>query len=74
MQWPQEESPVYKALLGRQLSIAEFRDLDDVSVQHCFKLWTKVEDPLLAGLCSGLLYRNLYKTIDLTHEPTDKVM
>jgi HD superfamily phosphohydrolase len=69
LQWPQEESPVHKALLGRQLSMAEFRDLDDVSVQHCFKLWTTADDPLLAGLCRGLLFRKLFKTIDLSREP-----
>jgi hypothetical protein len=39
---------------------------------HCFKLWTNVEDPILASLCHGLLYRKLYKTIDLTHEPADQ--
>lgn len=64
--WPREESPVHKALLGRQLTMAEFRDLDDVSVQHCFKLWTTADDPLLAGLCKGLLFRKLFKTIDLS--------
>src|SRR5205823_6085317 len=41
--------------------------LDDVSVLHCFKVWTSADDPHLAGLCRGLLYRRLYKTLDLSH-------
>jgi HD superfamily phosphohydrolase len=69
LEWPPGDNPVYKALLGQQLSIGEFRDLDDISVSHCFKLWTKSSDPILARLCNGLLYRKLYKTIDLTRVP-----
>jgi HD superfamily phosphohydrolase len=63
--WPQEENPVYKALLGQQLNVAEFVELDDISVLHCFKLWTSADDPVLAQLCRGLIYRRLFKTIDL---------
>jgi HD superfamily phosphohydrolase len=47
--------------------MGEFRDLDDVSIQHCFKLWSDSADTQLATLCRGLLYRRLYKTIDLSH-------
>ena len=47
--------------------MAEFTDLDDVSVNHCFKLWTRSSDEVLARLCRGLLFRGLYKTIDLSH-------
>jgi uncharacterized protein len=65
--WPPREHVVTKALLGRQLDVAEFTDFDDVSVQHCFQLWTKSDDPTLAGLCRGLLFRRLYKTFDLTN-------
>jgi len=67
--WPPREHLVYKALTGQQLDIAEFTDLDDVSVMHCFKLWTKSDDPTLAALCRGLLFRRLYKTFEFTHEP-----
>lgn len=63
--WPDADNPVHKTLLGRQLDIAEFIDLDDISVLHCFKTWTTSDDPVLAGLCRGLLQRNLFKTIDL---------
>jgi HD superfamily phosphohydrolase len=65
--WPPAESVVHKALMGRQLSIDEFVDLDDVSMLHCFKLWQASDDPALAGLCRGLLFRRVYKTIDLTN-------
>jgi HD superfamily phosphohydrolase len=61
------ESPVAKALLGQRLSSEEFRDLDDISIWHCFKIWTRSADSTLASLCRGLLFRKLYKTIDLTH-------
>jgi HD superfamily phosphohydrolase len=64
--WPGRDDVVYKALLGQRLSIEEFTELDDVSFQHCLKLWSHAEDGVLAGLCKGLLYRQLYKTIDLT--------
>ena len=64
---PARESPVFKALLGQRFTIDEFRDLDDVSVWHCFKVWTNSGDATLNGLCRGLLFRGLYKTIDLTH-------
>ncbi|HVT89377.1 MAG TPA: HD domain-containing protein [Tepidisphaeraceae bacterium] len=63
--WPREENPVYQSLMGLKLDVAEFADLDDVSVLHCFKLWTDSEDPVLANLCRGLLHRRLFKTIDL---------
>jgi hypothetical protein len=65
--WPQRDDAVYKALLGQKLSIDEFTSLDDVSVQHCLKLWANVKDPVLAGLCNGLLYRRLFKTIDISN-------
>ncbi len=66
LSWPREEHPVYKALLGQQLDIDEFTDLDDISVMHCFKLWADADEPVLAALCRGLLYRKLFKMVDLT--------
>lgn len=67
LEWPPRDNAVYKALLGQRLTMEEFRDLDDISVWHCCKLWSDASDPVLAGLCRGLLFRKLYKTIDLTH-------
>ena len=32
-------------------------------------LWTRAADPTLAGLCRGLLFRRLYKSLDLSHLP-----
>ena len=63
--WPAEENSVYKALLGQEIDIEEFTKLDDVSLMHCFKLWADSDEPVLASLCRGLLYRKLFKTIDL---------
>jgi len=64
--WPPPETPVHKALSGRRISVAEFTDLDDISVMACFKQWTAAADPVLSSLCRGLLFRRLYKTIDLS--------
>jgi len=66
LNWPSREHCVCKTLLGQTLSNYEFVDLDDIAVLHCFKEWTRCEDAVLARLCSGLLYRRLYKTIDLS--------
>jgi uncharacterized protein len=68
LEGPTRDSSVYKALLGQRFTIEEFRDLDDISVWHCLKLWVNASDPILAGLCRGLLFRGLFKTIDLTKQ------
>jgi HD superfamily phosphohydrolase len=67
LNWAREENPVCKLLLGVALETEEFTDLDDISVTHCFKLWAHGDEPTLAKLCNGLLYRRLFKTIDLSH-------
>jgi HD superfamily phosphohydrolase len=61
------DSAVAKALLGQRFTTDEFRNLDDISVWHCLKVWAHGADATLAGLCRGLLFRGLYKTIDLTN-------
>lgn len=70
--WPERHHHVAKALLGLTLSNAEFTDLDDVSMLQCFKLWMLGEDPALAQLCKGLLYRRLYKVLDLSWVPDEQ--
>jgi HD superfamily phosphohydrolase len=64
--WPPREHVVHKALLGQMLSPAEFNDLDDISILHCFKIWAEGDDPTLAELCRGLLFRKLFKVIDIS--------
>ncbi|MDP9175414.1 MAG: HD domain-containing protein [Planctomycetota bacterium] len=64
--WPKRGDAVYKALLGQRLTIPEFTSLDDISIQHCLRVWASVEDKVLSGLCAGLLYRRLFRTIDLS--------
>ena len=66
LSWPPREHVVHKALLGQTLSPAEFNDLDDVSIMHCFKIWSEGDDPTLAQLCHGLLFRKLFKVIDIS--------
>ena len=73
--WPPRDHPVHKGLLGQQLSVAEFADLDDVSMLHSFKLWSEgAEDPTLALLCRGLLFRRLFKVIDLSHLEAERAL
>ena len=67
LDWPPREDVVHKALTGQRFSVSEFTDLDDISLLHCFKLWSNSPDAPLAGLCRGLLFRRVYKTLDLTH-------
>lgn len=72
--WPPREDVVYKSLLGQRLTTAEFTDLDDVSMLQCFKLWASADDAPLAGLCKGLLYRRVFKTIELSVlDPPDRI-
>lgn len=68
LHWPPPEDTVHSALLGRQLTLQQFTELDDVSMVHCFKLWAGESDAVLARLCRGLLYRRLYRVIDLPGE------
>src|SRR5882672_4512018 len=64
--WPPREHVVHKALVGQTLGAAEFNDLDDVSIMHCFKVWAEGDDATLADLCKGLLFRKLFKVIDVS--------
>lgn len=66
LEWPPRENAMQKALTGQRMSMRQFTELDDVSVLHCFKLWAASSDKILARLCHGLLYREVYKTIDLS--------
>lgn len=66
LDWPRRDEPVYKMLLGQQLNNQEFIELDDVTVLQCFKQWTRSDDSTLSTLCHGLLFRRLFKTLDLT--------
>ena len=72
LEWPQRDDVVYKSLLGQRLNAQEFTELDDVTMMHCFKLWTHADDPPLAALCKGLLYRRVFKTIDLSRLDADR--
>jgi uncharacterized protein len=72
LEWPKREDNFHKALLGQKLTIQEFVELDDISVMHCFKLWTESSDATLAALCKGILYRRIFKTIDLSRVPPEK--
>jgi uncharacterized protein len=72
LDWPVNAGNVLKSLMGERLSVDEFLDLDDVTVTNCFKFWSHSKDQPLADLCRGLLYRGLFKTIDLTRVDGDE--
>src|SRR5258705_11835345 len=71
LSWPPREHVVHKALFGQTLSPHEFNDLDDISIMHCFKIWADGDDATLANLCRGLLFRRLFKVIDLSDVESD---
>lgn len=73
LEWPPRHHPVAKALLGQELSIAEFADFDDVSITQCFKTWRHEGDMQLARLCTGLLFRRLYKSVEVTDVDSEKI-
>ncbi len=66
LKWPLRESAVHRALLGQRLTIGQFTDLDDVAINYCFKIWAQGDDAVLARICHGLMFRKVYKTIDLS--------
>lgn len=66
LDWPPHGEYVQRALLGQQLTMDEFRSLDDIAVLDCYKIWSNNDDPVLSRLCRGLLFRRLFKSIDLT--------
>jgi HD superfamily phosphohydrolase len=66
LNWPGDDDPVCKALLGVALSHEQFLELDDTSIQQAFKIWSKSGDAILAELCGGLVERRVFKTIDLS--------
>lgn len=66
LEWPKLDEGCWLALMGRQMSVRQINDLDDVSILHAFKTWSAGDDAILARLCRGLLQRRLYKTIDLS--------
>jgi HD superfamily phosphohydrolase len=70
---PSRDDVAFKALAGGQLTLTDFAELDDISLLHCLKLWTRAPDKILARLSHGLLNRHLYKTIDVSalENPTD---
>jgi HD superfamily phosphohydrolase len=76
LEWPRPGDAggaAYKALFGQRMSMGEFVELDDIAILHCFKLWSHGPDAVLAALCRGLLYRRVFKTIDLSRfeDPKD---
>lgn len=71
--FPHPDSPALtKFLAGDRLTTGEFLELDDTDVQYLLKGWRDAEDPILARLSTGILDRQLYKTVELdSSDPVD---
>lgn len=65
------EPTLARLLTGERLSASEFAFLDDTDIWMALKAWARDADPVLAELSTGLLNRDLYKTITL--DPNDAV-
>ncbi len=61
-------SPARELIAGKRLELTEFLDLDDTDVWVLLKRWSHHPDAILSRLSTGLLNRDLYKTIDLDRE------
>jgi HD superfamily phosphohydrolase len=65
--FPPPHHPLHQALTGQTLNMAQWVLLDDLTMLECFKAWSSGPDAMLASLCGGLLFRRLFKVIDLSH-------
>lgn len=54
-----------KMLAGEQVSTREYLQLDDTDVMFRLKEWSRDDDAILADLAARLMYRRLFKAIDL---------
>jgi hypothetical protein len=59
------------AFMNEDHHLEMFASLDDTDIMAAVKVWATHNDPVLAKLCSDLVYRDLYK-VDITNEPPDK--
>lgn len=57
--------PLHTLLMGKRVAPVEFATLDDTDIWVVLKAWSRSEDPILAELATGLVDRQLYKTIDV---------
>jgi HD superfamily phosphohydrolase len=66
LEWPPRESGVQRSA-DRAADVDQaVHGLDDVNVLHSLQAVGAIGDKILARLCPGLLYREVYKTIDLS--------
>jgi HD superfamily phosphohydrolase len=66
LEWPAKDDAAFKALAGEEIDLEAFNALDDVGLFGCLRGWIASGDSILARLCSGVLYRKLFKVVDLT--------
>lgn len=57
------DEPTYKLLLGKELEVQEYLELDDVQMTYHIKRWVKDKDPVLSDLASRFVHRQLFKAV-----------
>jgi HD superfamily phosphohydrolase len=66
LEWLGKEDWAFRALAGEEMDMNVFNALDDVGLFGCLKQWSACSDPILSRLCFGVLFRKLYKVVDIT--------
>ena len=63
-----QQGPMRQLIVGEELGLEAFLALDDSDVWVLLKRWGRHRDVILARLATGLVDRDLYKTIDLDRD------
>lgn len=57
------DAPTAKWLLGHDLSVEEYLELDDVQMTYHIKRWQSDKDAILSDLASRFIHRRLFKAV-----------
>lgn len=57
--------PVLKLLTRQRLDVEEYTSLDDSEMLVLIKEWSRLDDPVLRLLASGLMTRHLFKAVEV---------
>ncbi|NUN13641.1 MAG: HD domain-containing protein [Myxococcales bacterium] len=63
--WSLDHPGIHSLVSGHKLAWKDFILLDDADIWYALKQWAGEKDPILAELCSGLLLRRLYKSVEI---------
>ncbi|GGA51195.1 HD domain-containing protein [Paenibacillus physcomitrellae] len=60
-------------LFTRELTVAEYLQLDEALIQTVFLKWQNEEDAVLKDLCGRFMNRNLYKYVEIEQSDSESV-